>query len=101
MSVFFEDTNQPGIFSTVQMRQSEIVVNKREVHYNTPPLSEEDYVRNDQTIFEEKLLRENEELKQKIEELTKRVKDFEKGNIKVVGLTADVSPDTVSVHSDD
>ena len=82
------------------MRQGEIVVNERDVHYNTPPLSEEDYVQNGQTVFKEKLLRENEELKQKIEELTERVKDFEKAKIKVVGLTADVSIDTVSVHSD-
>ena len=38
----------------------------------------------------------------KIEELTERVKDFEKANIKMVQLIADVSINTVSdeVHSD-
>ena len=84
------------------MRQSEIVGNERDVLCKTPPLGGEDNVRTDETVFEEKLLRENEEIKQKIEQLTERVKDFERAKIKMVDLTADVSINTVSdeVHSD-
>ena len=58
---FFKVNYQPGVFSTVQMRQSEKVVNERGVPCKTPPLSGEDTVRNNQTVFEEKLSRENEE----------------------------------------
>ena len=83
------------------MRQYEIVVNEKGVHCKTPPLREDDNVRHDQTSFENKLLREMEELKKKLEELTKRVKELEKANAEVVDLTGDSSSDTVSVHSED
>ena len=83
------------------MRQYEIVVNEKGVHCKTPLLREDDNVRHDQTSFENKLLREMEELKKKLEELTKRVKELEKANAEVVDLTGDSSSDTVSVHSED
>ena len=64
------------------------------VYCKTSPLSEEDGVRKDQTSFEDKLLREIEELK-KLKELKKRVKELEKANVEVADLTGDVSSDTV------
>ena len=83
------------------MRQYEIIVTEKSVHCKTPPLREDDNVRHDQTSFENKLLREMEELKKKLEELTKRVKELEKANAEVVDLTGDSSSDTVLVHSED
>ena len=80
------------------MRQYEIVVNEKGGHCKTPPLREDDNVRHDQTSFENKLLREMEELKKKLEELTKRMKELEKANAEVVDLTGDPSSDTV--HSE-